>query len=144
KILVDEATGRVTGIEYKAYVTPDSPEHTTHVAKGTIFVLAAHAVENAKLMLISPDIKNDNQLLGKNLMDHPVLLAWALMPEEVGSFRGPLSTSGIESLRAGKFRSEWGASRIEIGNEGWNWSEGDPYHIVGNLVDDRHLFGEEL
>lgn len=143
KILVDEATGKVTGIEYKAYREPNSPEYTLHVAKGSAFLLAAHAIENAKLLLASK-VANSSGLVGRHLMDHPVLLAWGLMPEEVGSFRGPLSTSGIENLRGGEFRNEFGAFRIEIGNEGWNWSEGDPYSIVGKLVDDEKLFGHEL
>ena len=38
-------------------------------------------------------------------MDHPYVLAWALMPDAVGAFRGPSSTSGIEILRDGAFRS---------------------------------------
>jgi len=61
-------------------------------------------------------------------MDHPLYLAWALMPEgkPVYPYRGPLSTAGIEDLRDGKFRSERAAFRIEIGNEGWNFPIGDP------------------
>ncbi len=42
-------------------------------------------------------------------------------------YRGPLATSGIESLRDGAFRSERAAYRIEIGYEGWNFSITDPY-----------------
>jgi len=37
-------------------------------------------------------------------MDHPLYLAWALMPQPVFGYRGPLATSGIENLRDGKFR----------------------------------------
>lgn len=50
-------------------------------------------------------------------------------------FRGPLSTSGIEDMRDGPFRSERAAWRIEIGNEGWNWSANDPYTTVCDFID---------
>ena len=37
---VDPQTGRVTGIECKAYADPDSPRHSTWTVRGRIFVLA--------------------------------------------------------------------------------------------------------
>ena len=38
-------------------------------------------------------------------MDHPFSYTWALAPQSMGSFRGPIQTSGIETLRDGDFRS---------------------------------------
>ncbi|WP_205729885.1 GMC family oxidoreductase [Bacillus thuringiensis] len=143
KILVNADNGRIKGIEYKRYHNNQSPEHTIHIARGKIYVLAAHAVENAKLLLAS-GITSTSGLVGKNLMDHPVMLTWGLMPEKIGSFRGPLSTSGIESLRGGKFRRNRAAFRIEIGNEGWNWTVGAPYSMISNLVDKNNLYGTRL
>lgn len=142
EVLLGE-NGLVNGILYKAYTEPGSPEHTVHVARGTKYVLAAHAVENAKLLLQS-GITSSSGLVGKNLMDHPVMNTWALMPEKVWGYRGPLSTSGIESLRGGEFRHERSAFRIEIGNDGWNWAAGDPYNLVINLVDNENQFGKKL
>jgi choline dehydrogenase-like flavoprotein len=71
-------------------------------------------------------VANSSGLVGRNLMDHPYLVTWGLMPESdrVFPYRGPLSTGGIEDLRDGKFRSERAAYRIEIGNEGWNFVVG--------------------
>ena len=60
-------------------------------------------------------------------MDHPVYLAWGLMPAPVYPYRGPLSTSGVETLRDGPFRRRRAAWRAELGNTGWNWPIGDPY-----------------
>ncbi|HEX7676789.1 MAG TPA: GMC family oxidoreductase [Thermoanaerobaculia bacterium] len=94
------------------------------------YVLAAHAIENAKLLLLSNNkqgIANSSDQVGRNLMDHVLYLAWALSPTPVFGYRGPLATGGIESLRDGKFRSKRSAFRMEIGNEGWNFSAGDPY-----------------
>ncbi len=111
------ATGGVTG-QSKAY--------------GTIFVLACNAIENAKLLLnCTENVANSSGLVGKNLMDHPVYLAWGMLPsandEQMFGYRGPISTGGIETLRTGPFRSNRAAWRIELGNAGWNWPAGDPY-----------------
>jgi choline dehydrogenase-like flavoprotein len=116
---------RVTGIEYLRYESPENPAHTTEIAHGRTYVLACHAVENAKLMLNS-GLQAPNGLIGANLHDHPTMLAWGLAPEQVGAFRGPLSTAGIEDLRGGAFRSEHAAFRIEVGNDGWLWPTGAP------------------
>jgi glucose dehydrogenase len=94
-------------------------------------ILAAHAVETPKLMLMSrgsdhpAGLGNERDLVGRFLMDHPVQLSWALAPEPVYPFRGPLSTSGIEMLRDGAFRARRSAFRVEIGNDGWSWPAGD-------------------
>jgi choline dehydrogenase-like flavoprotein len=97
---------------------------------GKVFVLAAHAIENAKLLLLSNNqkgIANRSDQVGRNLMDHPLYLTWALAPEPIWGYRGPLATAGIESLRDGEFRKYRSSFRMEIGNEGWNFSKGDPY-----------------
>lgn len=119
------ADHRVTGIEYLRYASPDRPTHTTGVARGRTYVLACHAVENAKLMLMS-GLQSPNGLVGANLQDHPTLLAWGLAPKQVGAYRGPVATSGIEDLRGGEFRADHAAFRIEVGNDGWLWPAGGP------------------
>lgn len=104
---------------------------------GKIYVLAAHAIENAKLLLLSngqKGIANSSDQVGRNLMDHVLYLAWALADQPVWGYRGPLATSGIESLRDGDFRSKRAAFRMEIGNEGWNFSIGDPYTTTMDFI----------
>lgn len=123
RVLVEGS--RVTGIEYLRYDSPDSPAHTKAVAHGATYVLACHAVENAKLMLMS-GLQAPNGLVGAYLHDHPALLTWGLTPEQVGAYRGPVSTSGIEDLRGGRFRARHAAFRIEVGNDGWVWPAGAP------------------
>ena len=53
--------------------------------------------------------------------------------------RGPLSTSGIETLRDTNFRKEWAAFRIEIGNEGWNFPIGDPDQTAQDFIDGTNV-----
>lgn len=104
------------------------------------FVLAAHAIESPRLLLnsanerMSGGVANSSGQVGRNLMDHPTQLSWALAKEPVYPYRGPISTSGIENLRDGGFRASRGAFRIEIGNEGWSWPTGAPISTAADLA----------
>jgi choline dehydrogenase-like flavoprotein len=105
-----------------------------------LYVLAAHAIENAKLLLMSNNKKgicNSSDQVGRNLMDHVLYLSWALINESddpIWGYRGPLATSGIESLRDGAFRKYRSSFRMEIGNEGWNFSSSDPYNTTMDYI----------
>jgi choline dehydrogenase-like flavoprotein len=73
-------------------------------------------------------------------------LGWGLSKDPVYPYRGPLSTSGIESVRDGAFRSKRAAYRIEIGNEGWQWAANDPFTTLGDYVfglNNSHTNGSE-
>ena len=132
KVAVGE-NNRITGIHYKKYQSRDSADHTEGIARGTIFVLAAHAVENAKIMLMS-ELPSTSGMMGKHLMDHPFLLAWGLMPEVTGTMRGPLVTSGICTFRKGAFRHDQAAFAMDIHNDGWGWSGTGATDIVVDAV----------
>ena len=143
KVAIDSGTGRVSHIEFKAYENPASPEHKTGTALGRVFVLAANAVENARLMLAS-GLPGTSGLVGRNLMDHPYLLTWGLMPEVVGTMRGTVCTSGIAELRGGAFRQKQAAFSISIHNDGWSWATGSPYTVLLDVVDRENRFGVPL
>lgn len=157
RVLVD-GDGRAAGVEYLSYGAEgegaEGAEGTegagavTVRATADIVVLAAHAVENARLLLLS-DLANRSDQVGRNLMDHPVLLTWGLMPEPIGPYRGPGSTSGLEGFRFGPARRSRAPFRIEIGNWGWGWAKGPVDADVAELLrtggeDGRGLFGAEL
>ncbi|MEE4376702.1 MAG: GMC family oxidoreductase, partial [Candidatus Competibacteraceae bacterium] len=143
QVQIDPGNGRVTGVQVKVYHDPNSPEHETAEVRGKLFVLAANAVENARLML-SSGLRSTSGLMGKNLMDHPYLLAWGLMPEVAGTMRGPLGTSGIEEFRSGAFRRKQSGFRIDIHNEGWGWATGSPFTDLVDIVDNKNKFGHSL
>ncbi len=109
-------------------------------AVGKVFVLAAHAIETPRLLLnslseVTPNgVANSSDQVGRNLMDHPVQLSWALARAPVWPYRGPLSTSGIENFRDGQFRKDRAAFRIEIGNDGWAWPKGAPTTTASDLA----------
>lgn len=144
--------GKISGVYYKTWDDKDSEIKVT----ARIYVICAHAIETAKLLLMSPwvggaaaTVANSSGQVGRNLMDHTILLAWGLARNPVYPFRGPLSTTGIHDFRFGKRREERAAYIIEIGNEGWNWPTGAPFSTVYNKVKDpaanpRDWFGVEL
>jgi choline dehydrogenase-like flavoprotein len=141
--VVHSGRGEITALEFIPYTDgvppPAKPERVT----AKLYVLAGNPIENAKLLLAS-EVPNSNDLIGRNLMDHPYLLAWALMPESVGAFRGPSSTSGIEVLRDGPFRSHRAAFRMELVNWGWDFAAFAPYSDVQNAVFKDGRFGGAL
>ena len=143
KVEIDLENGNVTAVECKCYRDPNVPDYQTVTVKGRLFALAANAVENARLLLAS-NLPNASGLIGKNLMDHPYILAWGLMPEVTGTMRGPLSTSGIGAFRKGAFRSKQAAFGMDIHNEGWGWATGSPYSDVLDIVDNKNKYGREL
>jgi choline dehydrogenase-like flavoprotein len=118
-------------------------------ATGKVFVIAAHAIEGPRLLLNSKSeatpngAANSSDQVGRNLMDHPTQLSWALANDALYPYRGPLSTSGIENLRDGDFRKDRGAFRIEIGNDGWSWPTGAPISTAHDLAT-QGLRGEAL
>jgi choline dehydrogenase-like flavoprotein len=139
KIDIDTVTGEVQSVTYQRY---QGISRSVYRAKARVYVLAAHAVENAKLMLAS-GLTGPKEMVGKTLMDHPALYAWGLAPETIGAFRGPLSTAGIEELRAGAFRAKHAAFRFDIGNDGWRATTGAPDTAVADAVA-KNLFGRKL
>jgi choline dehydrogenase-like flavoprotein len=133
-----QADGSVGGIRFKR------PDQTEQRAFGKIYVIAAHAIETPKLLLMSradavPNgVCNSSDQVGRNLMDHPTQLSWALANAPLYPYRGPLATSGIEQLRDGDFRRRRAAFRIEIGNDGWSWPGGAPVDLAGTLIKQGH------
>ncbi len=148
-IEIDPETNKVNCVNYKTFDTENGGRTNiqSHKARGKIIVLAANAVENAKILLASNACTKSGQV-GKNLMDHLVMLTWGFFPTAIGAYRGPGSTSGIPLLRDGSFRANRSAFRIEIGNWGWNWPANTPESTLVNAVDGSDdvpgLFGKDL
>ncbi|MGG7519515.1 GMC oxidoreductase [Allorhizobium undicola] len=143
KVNIHPDSGRVASLDVKIYKNSGSPEHETVTVRGKVFVLAAGAIETARLMLAS-GLRSTSGLVGRNLMDHAYLLNWALMPQICGTMRGTSSTGGIVDLRDGSFRRNQAAFAIDIHNDGWGWATGAPTSDLLELVDDKNLHGPAL
>ena len=114
-----------------------------------VYVLAANAIETPKLLLMSrtdalPNgVANQSDQVGRNLMDHPVQLTWALARQPLFPYRSPLENAGIEQLRDGAFRRTRSAFRMAIGEDGWSFPGTSPISLAGRLID-QGLWGEQL
>jgi choline dehydrogenase-like flavoprotein len=140
KVLLDK--GDVTGIEYKQYRSEGDAHYETHVARGQLYVLAGSALENPKLLLMSQAANSSDQV-GRNLMDHLVMLAWGLFPEKVYPYRGPGCTTYIPTFRDGSFRKDFAAWISPLDNWGWSWPTAAPFTDVSNAMA-QGLFGKAL
>lgn len=139
---IDANSKEITGIVYKKYAHPNSSEYTEEVAQGKIYVLAASALENPKLLLAS-NAANSSDQVGRNLMDHLVMLTWGLFPEKIYPYRGPGCTTYIPSFRDGEFRRDFAAWISPIDNWGWSWPTFAPGTDVSNALA-ANIFGEQL
>lgn len=136
------SNGLIEGIHFKR-------DGIEHLAKGHVFVIAAHAIETPKLLLMSrtdefPNgLANSSDQVGRNLMDHPTHLSLCLTRDPVYPFRGPTEISGIEHMRDGSFRNHSAAFRMPIGNNGWSFGAGLPTKLVVDDIQDGYR-GEKL
>ncbi len=154
RLQVDPDSQAVTSLDYVQYVQPSGGPTTVGSVRAKLFILAAHAIENVKILLNSATagfetgLANTSGSVGRYLMDHPLQLSWAAAAAPVYSLRGPRVSSGIESLRDGPFRSQRGGFRVDIGNEGWSWAMNEPYTSAIQLAKpadgSQGLFGAAL
>jgi choline dehydrogenase-like flavoprotein len=134
--------GRVTSVTFLR------PDGTEGVAYGNIFVVACHAIETPKLLLMSAGenaqkgVANSSGQVGRNLMSQIDVGIQGLTREPVYTYRGPVSTGGIVELRDGPFRSEHCALGISPSNEGWDRAIG-PLLVSAQLIK-KGLRGEAL
>jgi choline dehydrogenase-like flavoprotein len=125
------------------------PDGSEGVATGRIFVIAAHAIETPKLLLMSrgdaaPEgMANGSGLVGRNLMAHIQAGYVGLSAEPVYSYRGPVETSGFAEWRDGAFRSEHAAMGSGSSNQGWARAIG-PQFRAGELIMKAGLVGTAL
>ncbi|MER9529791.1 GMC family oxidoreductase [Mesorhizobium sp. M0309] len=124
----DSKIGRVV---YRDWKSDDFQQE--RFVRGKVIVLAAHAIETPKLLLMSGNLANSSGMVGRNLMDHVQFELIATFPEPIYPFRGPQSVTGIEAFRDGAFRSQRSAFRMTIGNDGWGRA-GSPATVIDELA----------
>jgi choline dehydrogenase-like flavoprotein len=134
--------GRVTAVKF---LRPDGSEGE---ATGNIFVIACHAIETPKLLLMSKSentpkgVANASGQVGRNLMSQIDIGIQGLTREPVYTYRGPVSTGGILELRDGPFRNQHAAIGISPSNEGWDRAVG-PIQVSAALIK-KGLRGDAL
>jgi choline dehydrogenase-like flavoprotein len=132
--------GRVNVVHYLDWKSGVKPKQNS--VRGRVVVLAAHAIETPKLLLMSDGLANSSDQVGRNLMDHVQFELIATFREPLYPFRGPQSITGIEDFREGPFRSERSGFRMTIGNDGWGRT-GSPATVIDGLLKDGK-YGSKL
>ena len=88
RIEYNASTGRVSGV---IYLDRDLKEHRI---PARLVVLAAHAIETPRLLLLSANntfrqgLANSSGLVGRNLMSHPTWQVFGTFNEPVNAFKG--------------------------------------------------------
>lgn len=132
--------GRINNVYYKDWKSDDVMRERS--VQGAVVILAAHAIEAPKILLLSNGLANSSGQVGRNLMDHVQFELIATFPEPLYPFRGPQSIASIEDFRDGSFRREHSAFRMTIGNDGWGRT-GSPATIIDELLD-KGTYGSKL
>jgi choline dehydrogenase-like flavoprotein len=144
RLEVEEGGRKISRVWFKDWSAADQGEQSV---TGRLVVVAANAIESAKLWLLSR-LGNRSRQVGCNLMDHLGDEVTGLFPEPVYPFRGPQTNCCIEVFRDGAFRKSRGAFRMTVGTDGWGRKE-HPFITLDRLMwsapDQRLLrFGQEL
>jgi choline dehydrogenase-like flavoprotein len=134
------ADGRVSVVRYIDWTNDEHPVEQTVTAE--LVVLAAHSIETPKIMLMSDNLANSSDQVGRNLMDHAQFELIATFPEPLYPFRGPQSIASIEDFRDGPFRAARSAFRMTIGNDGWGRT-GSPATVIDDLLK-QGIYGSQL
>lgn len=158
KLSVDQADqDRISKVHLRRYFSQEKTDFAEEVidTADSIVILAANAFENPKILLnskytvvengqkVEKTVANSSDQVGRNLMDHMVMLTWGLFPDPVYAYRGPGSTTNISSFRDGNFRSEFSAWISPLDNWGWSWPAFSPGSDLSEFLN-KGLFGEEL
>ena len=132
--------GNITRVHFRDWRAGDNSKET--VLSAPVIVLAAHAIETPKILLMS-NVANSSGQVGRNLMDHVQWEIAAEFPEPVYPFRGPQSITGLEDFRDGAFRRTRSGFRMTIGNDGWGRA-GSPSKIIDDLLTKDKAYGPDL
>ncbi len=115
------------------------PNRRQGTATGKIFVVACHAIETPKLLLLSagdgvPDgVANSSGQVGRNLLSQTDVGIQGLTAEPCFPYRGPVTTGGVIELRDGPFRGEHCSLGMSPTNQGWSLATG-PIELAAQLI----------
>ncbi|MCB8875925.1 GMC family oxidoreductase [Acidisoma silvae] len=105
--------GKITAVHYL------TPEGETHQLTAKAFVMAAHALETPKILLMS-DVANSSDQVGRNLMDHLGFNLIMTSKDALWPGTGPVQQNAILNDRDGPQRSHYASLKHQVGNEAPN------------------------
>jgi choline dehydrogenase-like flavoprotein len=126
--------GRVWGLRFLR------PDGSAGEARAALYVVAAHAIETPRLLLMSGACPGSTAL-GRYLMGSTAQVSRALTREPLYPFRGPQVTSGFLGRRDGPFRRRRAAFYTSVGTDGW--PDGAPPELARRFIA-QGLQGQDL
>lgn len=144
--------GDISGIYYRNF-DADPEKGPVGLATGTTYILAAHAVETARLMLLSggrhnvPEtgLGNASDQVGRNLMGFANINSIGYTPEDkpLYPYRGPVSATGaFGQWRDGAFRKDYASIAPFILNSAFKFGIGPLNQAEEGIK--QGLWGPEL
>jgi len=115
------------------------PDGSKGQASGRFYVVAAHAVETPKLLLMSTGertpngVANSSDQVGRNLMGHVQSGFFALARYPLYPHRGPVETAGFKEYRDGPTRRDYAAVGSGLSNAGFGGPNA-PLHQASALA----------
>lgn len=112
------ADGAVTRVQVRR------PDGARHWISANLFVLAAHAIENPRLLLNSAQtgapngVANGSDAVGRYLITQANQDTKGVTRDPVFPYRGPQQTSGLVEMRDGAFRTDYAAIGTSFMNSG--------------------------
>lgn len=142
------ADDKIDHIQFRNYTDPNNP--VDGIARGKTYILAAHGIESARLLLMSKNdnapngVANSSDQVGRNLMSMVGMNMGGYAPMPVYPYRGPVNATGsFWELRNGDFRKDFAGIATIIINGGFDPTNG-PLNEADAAVDKDDLFGPEL
>jgi glucose dehydrogenase len=132
--VIVSADGRVEAIRF---LRADGGEAE---ARGRAFVIAANAIETAKLLLMSATdrlpggVANSSDQVGRNLMDHLAQVSWGLSVAPLWQQRGPKITAAVRIGRDGPDRAKRASFDTSLRNDGWDWGRASVADTAARLA----------
>ncbi len=128
--LEKDSSGKITSLSYQ---TPDGSRTTL---KAKAYVIAGHALETPKLLLMNGLAERSGQV-GKNLMVHPGFMSLFEVDEPLWQGRGQYNHSVISNWRSGDHRKESAAFTMSP------WNVNNTVDITNELLQHK-LIGSKL
>lgn len=105
--------GKISAVHYM------TPEGESHRLSAKAVVMAAHAIETPKILLMS-EVANSSDQVGRNLMDHLGFNLIMTAKDALWPGTGPVQQNAILRDREGLDRSRWASLKHQVGNEAPN------------------------
>ena len=129
--LQKDAAGKITSLSYQ------KPDGSRQTLKAKTYVIAGHALETPKLLMMN-GLANRSDQLGRNLMVHPGFASFFQVDEPLWQGRGQYNHSIVVNFRAGDHRKTSASFSMSP------WNVNNTIDITALLLQNHRMIGSKL